>query len=316
MNIENITKAIDLMQKQQLTLDVLELTAEDLRCIKNIGHRVKYHYDPSKEDFVYYIVPKDDMAYIKISDQKKKGKQKLNILEISDLHAGSDKFDYDGLNKTLKEAVKRKVQYVHISGDLIDGHNMYRSQDRVLEYNSAEGQIDMVFEILSQYDLWYIASMGNHDASYSIDGSVDPLKLLERKMAYAGKKFTYLDAYEANIIHAGVVFRLVHLAGAMARSKTYKGQKYLANVFDSSLNDVKLGQKDYNLRSVQGGHYHVRNTFEVGGIDFIMPGNYQHDGDLTKRMGITGKTGGVFRIIEIYKGQIIKEIQEFYKVGV
>lgn len=313
MNAKKINKAINQMKVSQLTLSELGINETELRYIKSMGNRVKYHYNPIIKDFVYYIVTKDDMAYIKISEASDE-EEKIKILEISDLHAGCNKFDYDGLEQTLKEAVKRKIQYVHISGDLIDGHKVYKGQERVLDYPNAESQIDLIMEIFCKYDLWYIVSKGNHDDSFCIDGSMDPIKMLELKMAFKGMRFTYLDAYEANIVHCGVVFRLVHLLGGAARSKTYKGQKYMANVFDSNLNDVELGGQKYNLRSVQGGHFHIRNTFKVGGINFIMPGNYQRDGDLTKRMGITGKVGGIFRTIVIYKCQIIDEIQEFYKL--
>ena len=313
MNFAKINKAIKLMKVNQLTLTQLGITEEHIRVIKLLGNRVKYHYNPIIKDFVYYIITKDDMAYIKISESTDK-EQELKLLEISDIHAGCDKFDYEGLDKTLKEAVKRGIQYVHISGDLIDGHKVYKGHERVLTYPTAESQIDLILEIFCKYDLWYIVSKGNHDDSFSVDGSQDPIRMLELKMAYKGKKFTYLEAYEANIVHAGVVFRLVHLAKGGARSKTYKGQIYLTNVFDSSLNDVELGDKKYNLRSVQAGHYHIRNTFKVGGVDIIMPGNFQRDGDLTKRMGIAGKTGGIMRTLVIYKGQIIDEIQEIYLV--
>ncbi len=314
MNYGKLNKVIKLMKVSQLTLKELRITEEEIRVIKQLGNRVKYHYDPSVEDYVYYIITKDDMAYIKISEESDE-EQTLKLLEISDLHAGCDKFDYESLDRTLKEAVKRGIEFVHISGDIIDGHKVYRGQERVLQYPSAEQQVDLILEIFSKYDLWYIISKGNHDDSFSIDGSYDPVRVLELKMARRGKKVTYLDSYEANIIHAGVVFRLIHLSRGPARSKTYKGQIYLSNVFDSTLNDIELGGKTYNLRSVQAGHYHIRNTFKVGGVDIIMPGNFQRDGDLTKRMGISGKTGGVMRTIVIYKGQIIDQIQEFYVIS-
>ena len=43
-----------------------------------------------------------------------------------------------------------------------------------------------------------------------------------------------------------------------------------------------------------------------------MPGNFQHEGDLEKRMGITGKTGGIFRELTIVGDKIAKEKLEFY----
>ena len=43
-----------------------------------------------------------------------------------------------------------------------------------------------------------------------------------------------------------------------------------------------------------------------------MPGNFQHDGDLEKRMGISGSTGGVFTELTIVDDKITSEKIEFY----
>lgn len=310
MNIKKLNKVVKKMTEGQYTLSELRLNISDIIFLRDNGYRVQYHYDPRKKKYVYYINEKDDMAYIVVSELSEEP-QKLNLLQISDLHAGSNKFDEQKLHETLKEAVRRKVQYVHISGDIFDGHNMYRGQELNLKYHTAEEQVDLVFSILSQYNLWYIASMGNHDVSFSKNGELDPIRMLETKMVAAGKKFTYLAAYEANIVHHGVVFRLIHLNGAQSRAKSYKPQVYLANVFESNVNDVVLGNKKYNIRNVQCGHFHVRYDFEIGGVTLTMAGNFQFDGDLTKRMGITGRTGGIFKEIVIMNGQIIEEKTEF-----
>ncbi len=311
MNKAKLKRVVERMKKEQCTLSELRINISDIIFLRDNGYRVQYHYDPRIKKYVYYITPRDDMAYILISDFDEE-ENKLNLLQISDLHAGSNKFDEEALNKTLEEAVKRGVKYVHISGDIFDGHNMYRGQELNLKYHTAEEQVDLVFSILKKYDLWYIVSLGNHDASFFKNGEIDPIRMLEAKMAAANKKLTYLAAYEANIVHYGVVFRLIHLNGGAARSKSYKPQVYLSNVFDSNVNDVVLGEKKYNIRSIQCGHFHVRYNFEVGGVTLTMPGNFQFDGDLTKRMGITGRTGGIFEEIIIKGGQIIEERTEFY----
>ena len=50
-------------------------------------------------------------------------------------------------------------------------------------------------------------------------------------MAKKGKRFTYLNAYEGNIIHAGIVFRLIHLQGEQLEQHHIKSsvsfQEYL-----------------------------------------------------------------------------------------
>lgn len=311
--MKNYSKIIEKMKKNQLTLKQLRLSMEDIIYLRDVGYNIKDQYDPRVSDYVYYIVTSGDTAYVKISDSPNKGQEiKLKLLEISDLHTGCKNFDKQGLDKTLQEAKNRDVEYVHISGDLLDGFGVYKGQENNLKSNKAIEQVNELMSILEKYDFWYIASMGNHDQSFCMRGGLDPIKYLEAKMAKQGKRFTYLNAYEGNIIHAGIVFRLIHLQGGAARAASYKVQVYLSRVFESNLNDVHIGGKIYNLRSIQAGHFHTFYALSMSGITIIMPGNFQHDGDLEKRMGISGKTGGVFRELTIVGDKIAKEKIEFY----
>lgn len=311
--MKNYSKVIEKMKREQLTLKQLRLTLEDIIYLRDIGYTIKDQYDPRQEDYVYYIVSSGDTAYIKISDAPGKNKEiVLKLLEISDLHTGCRNFDKAGLDKTLQEAKLRGVEFVHISGDLLDGYGVYKGHENNLKNNKAIEQVNELMSVLEKYDFWYIVSMGNHDQSFCMRGGLDPIKYLEAKMAKKGKRFTYLNAYEGNIIHAGIVFRLIHLQGGAARAASYKVQVYLSRVFESNLNDVNIGGKIYNLRSIQAGHFHTFYALSMSGVTIIMPGNFQHDGDLEKRMGISGKTGGVFRELTIVDDKIAKEKIEFY----
>ncbi len=311
--MKNYSKVVEKMKREQLTLKQLRLTLEDIIYLRDIGYTIKDQYDPRQEDYVYYIVTSGDTAYIKISDAPSKNKEiVLKLLEISDLHTGCRNFDKAGLDKTLQEAKLRGVEFVHISGDLLDGYGVYKGHENNLKNNKAIEQVNELMSVLEKYDFWYIVSMGNHDQSFCMRGGLDPIKYLEAKMAKKGKKFTYLNAYEGNIIHAGIVFRLIHLQGGAARAASYKVQVYLSRVFESNLNDVEVGGKIYNLRSIQAGHFHTFYALSMSGVTIIMPGNFQHDGDLEKRMGISGKTGGVFRELTIVGDKIAKEKIEFY----
>lgn len=311
--MKNYSKVVEKMKKEQLTLKQLRLTLEDIIYLRDIGYTIKEQYDPRQEDYVYYIVTSGDTAYIKISDAPAKNKEiVLKLLEISDLHTGCRNFDKAGLDKTLQEAKLRGVEFVHISGDLLDGYGVYKGHENNLKNNKAIEQVNELMSVLEKYDFWYIVSMGNHDQSFCMRGGLDPIKYLEAKMAKKGKRFTYLNAYEGNIIHAGIVFRLIHLQGGAARAASYKVQVYLSRVFESNLNDVNIGGKIYNLRSIQAGHFHTFYALSMSGVTIIMPGNFQHDCDLEKRMGISGKTGGVFRELTIVGDKIAKEKIEFY----
>lgn len=305
-----IKRAIKLMKEGQYTLEELGINKKDLIEIRRLGHCVKQQYDIPSDRFVYYITPRGDMAYTIIS-QMTDEEQELDLLQISDLHAGNEKFDEAGLRRTLESARERNVEYVHISGDSIDGHNMYRGQEKEVVFGTAEMQVDYLASILQDYDFKYIVSMGNHDESFCKDGSYDPLKVLEKEMVSAGKKFTYLQAYEGNIVHCGVVFRLIHLSGGNSRSKSYKTQIFIANTLETAGNDCILGKEKYNIRSIQAGHFHILYSFSMSGIDAATPGNFKFDSNYTKRMGITGRTGGIYKKFAFKNGQIISLVQEY-----
>lgn len=70
---------------------------------------------------------------------------------------------------------------------------------------------------------------------------------------------------------------------------------------------LRLDGKIYNLRSIQAGHFHVFYSFSMSGVRIIMPGNFQHDGDLEIRKGISGETGGIFTELTIVDDKIISE---------
>lgn len=305
MNKRTYDKAIRMMQKGQYTLSELGIMPKDIIYIKNLENNVKMHYDPRKEDYVYYLAPYDDMAYIVISEASSEP-ETVKILEMSDIHTGCKTFDEKSLRTYLEKAVKNGTQYVHIAGDLFDGNGVYRGHEKNLRYHLAKEQIDKLYSILCEYDLWYIATIGNHDESFCTHGGVDPVSVLEERMARSGRRFTYLNAFEGNIVHKGVVFRLIHLKGNMSKSKSYPPQRYLGNVLRSNFNNVILGGKEYNIRSINAGHFHVQYSLNLAGIFSVMPGNFQYDADYTKRMGITGNTGAAFVTLTIQNEKIIE----------
>lgn len=305
MNKRLYDRACKLMNSGQHTLKELDLLPKDIIAIKNFENNVKVHYDPRLNDYVYYIVPHDDMAYMVVSDASKEPKT-IKILEMSDIHCGCKTFAEESLRKYLERAVKNNVDFVHIAGDLFDGNGVYRGHSRNLRYHTAEEQVEKLYSILCEYDLWYIATIGNHDESFCNGGGVNPVRLLEKRMAESGKRFTYLNAFEGNVVHAGVVFRLIHLKGQMSKSKSYAPQRYLGNVLRSNFNNVILGGREYNIRSITAGHFHVQYSLNLAGIFSVMPGNFQYDADYTKRMGITGTTGAAFVTVTIQDEKIIE----------
>ncbi|MEN2974957.1 MAG: DNA-directed DNA polymerase II small subunit [Candidatus Caldarchaeales archaeon] len=97
--------------------------------------------------------------------------QDVYIVLISDLHIGSKKFRedlwesfLDWLNNSRDPEVK-KIRYLVIGGDMVDGVGIFPNQDKELEYTSIVQQIEESSKLLSEIpeSIKIIISVGNHD---------------------------------------------------------------------------------------------------------------------------------------------------------
>lgn len=106
----------------------------------------------------------------------KKSRDDVSVAFIADMHVGSKLFMADeferfidwinlkGNAEQIEEA--KKVKYLVISGDLIDGIGIYPGQEKELEIKDIYLQYEKVAEYLSQIrkDVKIIVCGGNHDA--------------------------------------------------------------------------------------------------------------------------------------------------------
>jgi len=112
-----------------------------------------------------------------ILPERKKSKEESYAAFIADLHVGSNKFleqnflkFIDWINgKTGSEGQKniaKKVRYLFIVGDLVDGVGIYPGQESELIIKDVYLQYDKVAELLSKIrkDVAIIICPGNHDA--------------------------------------------------------------------------------------------------------------------------------------------------------
>lgn len=107
----------------------------------------------------------------------KKCKDDVFIAFIADLHVGSSLFAkeeferfIDWLNLSYgddeQKEVAKKVKYLIVSGDLIDGIGIYPGQEKELIFSDVYKQYEVVAEYLSRIrkDIKIVLSGGNHDA--------------------------------------------------------------------------------------------------------------------------------------------------------
>ncbi len=107
----------------------------------------------------------------------KKSEDEVYAVFLSDLHVGSKNFLPEAFNKFLnwinqelgndsQREIAKKVGYVFIVGDLVDGCGIYPEQDRELEIKDIYQQYEACARLLSQIPrkIPIIICPGNHDA--------------------------------------------------------------------------------------------------------------------------------------------------------
>ena len=90
---------------------------------------------------------------------------------LSDLHVGSKFFMEEELLEFINwissaDPIARKIRFVVIGGDLIDGVGVFPGQEKVLDQTTTEGQLQKTFEVLDKIPkhIKVFLISGNHDA--------------------------------------------------------------------------------------------------------------------------------------------------------
>jgi len=115
---------------------------------------------------------------VPLSKELKKAPDDVCAVFIADMHVGSDMFmekeflDFvkwiNGEYGTEEEKeIAKKVKYVFVAGDVVEGAGIYPGQEEELVITEIEKQYDKVAEYLAMIrkDVKIIVSTGNHDAS-------------------------------------------------------------------------------------------------------------------------------------------------------
>lgn len=178
-----IITAKRLTKNKNILLEIEDLTGEGLALI---NHNKLELYEKAKDIvmdeviglkcvgsremlFVNDIVYPDAAIY-----EKKKAEQEVYALFTSDLHVGSDKFLEENFLKFVdwtngkinhKEEVK-KVKYLFVTGDNVDGVGIFPGQEEFLKIKNMGEQYKKLAELLRgiRKDIRIIMCPGQHDA--------------------------------------------------------------------------------------------------------------------------------------------------------
>jgi predicted phosphodiesterase len=304
--MEHPSKLVRKMVHGQYTLKELGISLQEIRQLKEKGYRIQSQN--TNRGIVYYVLTESNNNSVFISGLRHEPTI-VRWVEMADIHCGSKQFCEAGLRQILQRAVERGFKDVHIAGDLHDGYKVYKGHLANLRYWQAEDQAKYLAEIFCDYDLNYYAIKGNHDHSYVIDGGMNPIVILQNLVP----NFTFLDSFAGDMIILGVLKRMVHLDGGKAYAKSYPGQTYLRNIFDSQGEHAYVHKKKYRIRFLQLGHFHTQIAYESAGINITHPGNFQLPNDYTIRRGLVGPQGARFTEAVIVNGQVIEYSSQFIK---
>ena len=280
-------KLIQILSTRQVPVSELTkmgVTEYQVNQLKTLNYKLQYQYDHVHKEYVYYIIEKGQDPFMFLPDN---GEETLKIGKMADLHIGSNETDENELISLLSYLWEKGYRIISMSGDLIDGANVYRGHTENLSYATIDQQVDVAVSILSMFDFLYISNKGNHDASSTKNGGVDAISLVQERMINRGKQFVYLKSYCGYIIYKDTAIQLLHMDGGnSATSDTYANQKVVDNIT---------------------GHYHTLVKFVYGNMVVESPLTTQHTTDLINRRGIRSKTGARVSEMTIEDGKCVRE---------
>lgn len=258
------------------------------------GRKLLYHINMLPEvGNIYQISGKDNV------------RRNMKFGFISDLHIASKYHLPKTLRATLKRFDKDDIKKVYVSGDIVDGVDIYRGHRENLITPSIEDQTDMAAELFSEFpnmEFWGIS--GNHDYSYTKKTGARPLQTIEAK----ADNFKNLGDLRADIVYKGIKIRLLHGGSGRTYARSYPTQVYLRDLFGGSEKKDIRGMPEVLLV----GHYHTKYHSKDHGIEVVQPGSFQDgDNEFCIRRGLTGPNGG-FELDASYKNGIIDEFSTRY----
>ncbi|MBT4577417.1 hypothetical protein HOM13_03405 [Candidatus Woesearchaeota archaeon] len=303
---------------------------------------IRVVFDPNKAKGIDYLCPDELIGVVgKVNENfmyaseiifpdipeklsVKKYNEDICAAFISDVHVGSswfieDKFLelIDWLNGKHKDPnmieLSKKIKYLFITGDMVDGVGIYPNQDKELTIKSIRGQYDRCAELIKMIrnDIKIILCPGNHDARRiaepqpPLDIYAESLKQIKNLtlvsnpaminvlgtegfegfdiLMYHGYSYDY---YAANI---GPIMMDGGYDRGDSIMKFLLKKRHLSPVHTSTL-FVPNGKEDYLLIDhvpdiFVSGHIHKSSVSKYKGVTNIMGSCWQYKTDFQEKVG-------------------------------
>jgi len=188
------------------------------------------------------IIFASDIVFPEILNQNQKEcKEDKNIIFISDIHVGSEKFLEKNFMKFIKwvngeinedEKVK-KISHIFILGDLVDGVGIYPGQENELNIKDIKEQYKYLAEILKEIrqEIKIVILPGNHDAVSLLEPQTftsyaEPL-VFENTELLQNPSFYNIYGYNLLLYHGYSLDYYANYVYGLKQHKPYQNPRYL-----------------------------------------------------------------------------------------
>lgn len=217
----------------------------------------------------------------------------------SDWHIGSLCANEEALVAFYQYAVSQGVRDFYCSGDILDGHGIYRGQTFELRDVGFDRQLDALVKVVKQFPksakTHFIT--GNHDASFSkkIGLAVGPqIEANCHNFSFVGADFGQIVV---NTPNSDIRIALIHPDGGTAYALSYKSQKIIES--------WEGGQKPHILGI---GHFHKAEFMpKYRNVKALQAGCFQEQTPFMKRKSLASHVGAW--ILEITMGELCNQIK-------
>ena len=241
---------------------------------------------------------------------------------LSDLHIGSKYFMEDELTEFFSwlsspDPIARKVRFVLISGDLVDGVGIFPNQDKELDFKNIEEQLVKSEEILSKIPnhIKVFIIPGNHDPGRrALPQAAIPKKycesIWERENFFmlGNPSLISLNGVKVLLFHGQSIDDIVKTAPGLSYNKPAKVMQYLLRarhlspIYGSSTPIAPETEDMMTIDEIPDifhvGHVHVLDLDLYRRVLLINSGTWQKQTPFQTSVGIT-PTPGIAVIVNL-----------------
>jgi len=253
---------------------------------------------------------------------------------LSDPHIGSEFFMEEELEDFIKwissaDPIARKIRFVVIGGDLIDGVGVFPHQDETLKLSTVEEQLEKTFQILDKIPkhIKVILIPGNHDAGRKAlpQPAIPKMynsELWERENFFmlGNPSFVSLNGVKVLMYHGQSIDDVVRTTPGVSYDKPavvmrhFLKARHLSPIYGSRTPIAPETEDMLVIDEIpdifHAGHVHFVGLDMYKGVLIINSGAWQRQTDFQESVGIT-PTPGMAILVNL---QTLKVYQKDFRV--